>query len=453
MSTSFRQNELNPSTPEISLVQNEQEGVALMQETSTAEEAPKAAAGGMLRPFKIRNFNLLFGGQTVSIIGDALYMVSLPWLVLTTGGNAQELGIILSAYGLPRAFSMLAGGWLSDRLRPRRLMLIADTIRMILVGLLALLALQGHPAFWQLCVIAVLLGAFGGAFTPAAMSILPDTLSDDELQAGNGLMMSAMQGANLLGSAFAGVIVSALSAGVGIAIDAVTFLISALSLAFMRRTSHATSKAQADGQAQQADAAQAQGEQISIGRFLLKSRLIQVVLLIFVVISLFTGGIVEVALPTLVKGPMHGGANAFGFILAAWGAGALLGSVFAGMLGKNKYKGWLTLLGGLIVSAALALLPTWGVIGAVICMFIGGVAKSGVTVLLFTAIQLAIPRYLMGRVMGLVMFSSFGLYPVSTFLMGLMAVRFGPALLFPICGIALAAVMLFGMTQKALRTI
>jgi MFS family permease len=407
----------------------------------------------MLRPFNVRNFNLLFGGQAISIIGDALYMVALPWLVLTTGGNAQELGIILSAYGLPRAFSMLAGGWLSDRLRPRRLMLITDTIRMVLVGLLAALALQGHPAFWQLCVIAVLLGIFGGAFTPAAMSILPDTLDSEELQAGNGLMMSSMQGANLLGSAFAGVIVATFSAGAGMAIDAATFLVSALSLALMRGTSHAAARASTEGQARQEDEAEIQGEQISIGRFLLSSRLIQLVLLIFVVISLFSGGIIEVALPTLVKGPMHGGANAFGFILAGWGAGALLGSVFAGMLGKNKYKGWLTLLGGLIVSAALGLLPTWGVIGAVICMFIGGVANSGVTVLLFTAIQLAIPRHLMGRVMGLVMFSSFGLYPVSTFLMGLLAVHFGPALLFPICGVALTLVMLFGMTQKALREI
>ena len=83
-------------------------------------EMTRPVAGSVLRPFKVRNFNLLFGGQTVSVIGDALYAVALPWLILSNGGNAQDLGIVLTAYGIPRAGSMLLGGWLSDRLRPRR---------------------------------------------------------------------------------------------------------------------------------------------------------------------------------------------------------------------------------------------------------------------------------------------------------------------------------------------
>ena len=86
---------------------------------------------------------MLIGGQTISVIGDALYMVALPWLVLTTAGSAEELGMVLVAYGIPRAGSMLAGGWLSDRLRPRRLMLIADAVRLLLVGLLAVIAMGG----------------------------------------------------------------------------------------------------------------------------------------------------------------------------------------------------------------------------------------------------------------------------------------------------------------------
>lgn len=64
---------------------------------------------------KVRNFTLLFGGQMISVIGDALYLMVLPWPVLTTGGSAEVLGIVLAAYGIPRAVSMLLGGCLSDR--------------------------------------------------------------------------------------------------------------------------------------------------------------------------------------------------------------------------------------------------------------------------------------------------------------------------------------------------
>ena len=123
------------------------------------------------------------------------------------------------------------------------------------------------------------------------------------------------------------------------------------------------------------------------------------------------------------------------------------------MLGKHTHKGLAILLAGLIVAASIALLPTGGVIGAVACMLIGGVANSVITVLLFTAIQLAIPRQLMGRVMGLLMFSSFGLYPLSVALAGVLSNQFGPAILFPFGGLLLGLVMVFGMTQRALREI
>lgn len=90
-----------------------QEGTESLAEVQPAEDVPvveeqkKPVTGG---PLNGRNFTLLFGGQTISVMGDALYTVALPWLVLTTGGSAQELGTVLAAYGIPRALSMLAGG-------------------------------------------------------------------------------------------------------------------------------------------------------------------------------------------------------------------------------------------------------------------------------------------------------------------------------------------------------
>jgi MFS family permease len=456
MSTSFNPDELTSIKSEVeTLEMPEQASETDAKDGSTGTGAAKPVAGGMLRPFKVRNFNLLFGGQTVSTIGNALYAVALPWLILNNGGSAQDLGIVLTAYGIPLAASMLLGGWLSDRLRPRRLMLIADIARALLVGILAELALGGHPTLWQLCAIAVPLGALGGAFMPASMSMLPDTLSDNDLQAGNALNFSSMQGANLVGSALAGVVVAAFTAGGGLAIDAATFVVSAVSLAMMRAANLAThSKKEQGVNAENPPASiQEQGVQVSFWHFLRTSQLIQVTLLFFLMLGLVTGGLVEVALPTLVHGPMHGGASGYGLILAGWGAGALVGSIFAGTLGKLKHKWLIMLLAGLIVAAAIALLPTGGVAFAVVCMLIGGVANSILIVLLFTAIQLAIPRHLMGRAMGLLMFSSSGTYPISTAVAGVLSTHFGPAILFPFSGLLLGLVMLLGMTQRAFREI
>src|SRR5690348_9746731 len=409
MSTTLNPEELTPaSTPESAKqaggMNPQSDSMEMTARDGAAQpDTAKPAAGGMMRLFKERNFPLLFGGQTISTFGDALYMVALPWLILTTGGNAQELGIVLSAYGIPRALCMLAGGWLSDHLRPRRLMLLADTLRLLLMGVLAALAFGGHPQLWQLCAIAVPLGALGGAFIPASMSMVPAILGKDDLQAGNGLMMASMQGANLIGSSVAGVIVAGLTSAMALALDAGTFLVSAASLALMRRTTHTTpdgSQTEASQEQPQASAQEA-GTPISFWGYLGTSRLIQITLLMFIVSSLVTGGLIEVALPALVQGPMHGSASGFGFILGGWGAGALIGSILAGMLGKFKHKGLIILLGGLIIAAMFALLPVGGVPGAVICMLIGGIASSGFAVLFFTAVQMSIPSHLMGRVMGL----------------------------------------------------
>lgn len=433
---------------------------ALPYASESVNEAPaenepgskKLIMGGMLQPFKVRNFSLLFGGQTISTIGDALYAVALPWLILNNGGNAQELGIVLTAYGIPRVGCVLLGGWLSDRLRPRRLMLIADAVRALLVGLLTVLALRGHPALWQLCAIAVPLGAFQGVFLPASAAILPDILKDEDLQAGNALSLSSTQSATLVGSAIAGAIVAALTSGVAFAIDALTFVASALSLALMRVTKGMTGDqpqgiTNADAPALEAN----QETLISFGRFMRSSRLMYVVLATSTAGNFCFGGLMEVALPTLVHGPMHGGAGGYGLILAAFGAGALAGGLFAGMLGKIKRKGLIALLVTLIMAIAVALMPYGGVAVAAFWMLIAGIMNSISNVLFMTVMQLIIPRHLMGRVMGVLMFASFGTYPISVALAGVLTNQFGPTLLFPFSGLMLGLAILFGITQRELR--
>jgi Na+/phosphate symporter len=86
-------------------------------------------------------------------------------------------------------------------------------------------------------------------------------------------------------------------------------------------------------------------------------------------------------------------------------------------------------------------------------MPIGGVANSVTTVLLFTVVHLVIPRHLLGRIMGLLMFSSFGTYPRSVALVDVLSNQFGSAILFPFSGLLLAVVMLFGMTQRVAREV
>jgi len=84
-------------------------------------------------------------------------------------------------------------------------------------------------------------------------------------------------------------------------------------------------------------------------------------------------------------------------------------------------------------------------------MLAGGIANSISNVLLMTVLQLTIPRHLMGRAMGLLMFTALGTYPISVALGGILTAQFGPTVLFPFSGLLLGLAILFGIAQRELR--
>ena len=90
----------------------------------------------------------------------------LPWLTLTEHGNAVLLGLVLACYGAPRTALIPVGGVLSDRVGARRLMLVADATRGVLVGVLAVVALRHQATLLALGPVAALTGASEGLFIP-----------------------------------------------------------------------------------------------------------------------------------------------------------------------------------------------------------------------------------------------------------------------------------------------
>src|SRR5512138_2453061 len=123
--------------------------LATDNETQAARQTP-------LSVLRIRNFRYLWIGEGISLLGDQLYLIALPWLVLSLTGNALAVGTVLATTGIPRALFMLLGGALTDRFTPRRLMINSNLARMALTGLLAALVLTGLIQLWMLYVFALL---------------------------------------------------------------------------------------------------------------------------------------------------------------------------------------------------------------------------------------------------------------------------------------------------------
>src|SRR5262245_49490664 len=189
----------------------------------------------MARVMSLRNFRLLFSGAFISLLGDQFALIATPWLVLQLTGDPLMLGTVLALEGIPRAAFILFGGAITDRLSPRLMMLIANIIRFFLTALMAVVVLSGAVQVWMIYAFALSFGIVAGFSIPAEQSIVPTLVDEQDLQAGNSIIMGITQLSGFVGPTVAGIIIGRFSntfTGVGIAFafDALTFVVSAVTL-------------------------------------------------------------------------------------------------------------------------------------------------------------------------------------------------------------------------------
>jgi hypothetical protein len=181
-----------------------------------------------------RNFRLLFAGQAVSVVGDALFPVALAFAVLDLGGSPGQLGLVLAAQGLPLAVLILAAGVWADRLARQWIMFVSDIGRGLAQAVAAYLLLSGQAKIWHLAALSAVYGIFEAGFRPAAGGLIPQLVEHEHLQQANALIGLAMNFGTILGPAAAGLLIVAAGPGEAIAIDAATFAVSAAFLLLLR---------------------------------------------------------------------------------------------------------------------------------------------------------------------------------------------------------------------------
>ena len=403
-----------------------------------------------LAPLRHRGFRLLVSGQLASNVGDAFYAVALPWYVLANHGGPLLLGTVLAAYGIPRTALLAVGGHASDRWGPWTVMMTSDAVRAFAAAALAVAAASGPARAVVLVPIAAVLGAGEGLFLPGSFSIVPALLPDAELQSGNALASGATQLATLAGPAFGGALVALLGPAPAFAIDAVTFVISAATLAGVRSAAGKPAVAAEPAR----DGAGRDGRAPTVWQVLRSERVLQIVLLVTIAANLGGAGASEVALPALVRGPLQAGAGSYGSLIAAFGAGALLGTLTAGQLRRARRPAVVGSIAFLAEALFLAIVPVAGglvTIGAAIAAC--GLCNGFGNVVMITVFQRWAPSDLLGRLTGLLMLASFGVFPISVAVGAVVVHNFGPALLFPLAAAVLLAAILAGLSQRCWRNL
>ena len=362
-----------------------------------------------------RDFRLLFGGQAISVVGDALFPVALAFAVLELSGSATSLGLVLAAQALPLALFVLVGGVVGDRLSRQRIMVVSDLARAAVQAVAAGLLIGRVAEIWHLAVLAGLYGAAEAFFRPAAGGLLPRVVPADDLQQANGLIGMSQSLGLVLGPGLAGILIALFGPGSAIAIDAASFLVSAACVVAM---SPIASTRLGDGD----DASQTQFlTDLKEGFREVSSR--SWMWMFMIVIAAYH----LIALPcVLALGPVVAdreldGASSWAIIVAMFGIGAVLG---AGLALKLKPRRPMVFCGFAFLGAACQ--PAI-IAGAGSTFVIGGFELlAGICVaygftLWETTLGREVPPHALSRVTSFDWFTAIGMMPLGYALVGPLA--------------------------------
>jgi len=267
-------------------------------------------------PLAERNFRYLWTGQAVSAAGDALSPIALAFATLQIAHSASALGLVLAAATTGRVVLLPVGGVWADRLPRQLVMLSSDSIRAVAMLTLAVVVLTGHAQLWMLIVPAVADGAASAFFLPASGALVPQTVSVTYLQQANALMGLTRSTTWVVGPAVSGLLVALAGPGWVFAIDAATFVVSALSLAMLRVP------AMPPKEKTSFFAEMVAGWRAVSSRTWYLINLCSHALWNFAIAALFVLG------PIIAKEHL-GGASAWGLIGASMGAGSVIGGLIA----------------------------------------------------------------------------------------------------------------------------
>ena len=389
-----------------------------------ARQDSAAEAAGTWALLGRPEFRRLFAALVTSRLGDAFNYIALMWVALEAGGPLAVIAVRL-ADSVPALVFGFHGGLVADRLPRVRTMIGADLARAAVLLPLAVLGLAGEIPLVVLIVAAFALATAASYFEPAAGALLPALVGRARVQQANGLVQSSAAAVQVVGWAVAAALLALLPLAAFFALDAVSFLLSALLLLGIHARSRAALPADDVGRAREGLAALRPRPLLAAG-----------VLALGVAITISSGTWIA-GVPELVRSDLGRGAGAFSLVAAAYACGVIaIGAVLARRPVRRKARG--SLLAWVLYLPAYGCFAVADGVGlALLGGFLAGSGQSAALVLLTSAAQEEVPDRVLGRVMGLISLVHRGAHATGLLFVAPFFVVAQPSTVFAVTAIAI----------------
>ncbi|CAL2066770.1 MFS transporter [Streptomyces murinus] len=358
-------------------------------------------------------FTLLLGARVVSVLGNGFARVALAFAVLALpGASPGRLSLVLACQALPQLLFVLVGGVIADRMSRSALMALADVLGAGAYGALAAMVLTGVAPLPAMCVLAALAGTATALFAPASEGLVPLLVPKDRLQRANGLLRMGTNTSLLLGLSLSGVTVAAVGAGWALALNAVSFVVSAALTARLRvpRRPRGSSSGWTELKEGWREFASRQWLWVVVAQYAL----------VVAVLNANAG-----VLGPLMATQHLGGARSWSVIVAAQAIGTVVGAGLAARVRVSRplLVAVLCTFPAAVPIALLALAaPLWAI---VLAMFASGLASDVFGVLWATTIHREVPEHALSRVSSYDWFGSLSFAPLGLLVAGPTATAVG----------------------------
>lgn len=358
----------------------------------------------MLKLFRQRNFSLLWVGQFISVIGDWVLFIALPFYTYSLTGSVLATGAMFIVSTLPRLVLGSVAGVFVDRWDRKRTMIIADVLRVFLVAML--LFVRSRDGLWLIYTSAFLESVVSQFFNPAKSAIIPRLVGEKDLLAANSLNGLSDALTRLVGSALGGSLMGWLGFSSVVLLDAGSFLFSGLMIALILmpialEPQPAAPPTPVAGEAGGAGGILGVWREWVAGLRLVRQERLLLMLFIVLAVAFLGDSMITVLIVPLVKELMGGGAQMLGWLMAAQGVGGLLGGLLVGQIGKRASPRRLSALG--LVGTGVIILAIINIPHSVLVlplMAVAGMAAAAWLISSETLLQLGTRDQFRGRIFG-----------------------------------------------------
>ncbi|MFI8304172.1 MFS transporter [Streptomyces sp. NPDC085927] len=397
---------------------------------------------------------LSFVGATgLSSVGDAAWTIALASTVVESAGPATA-GTVLALAGVPRIVALLGAGAVADRHGAARVMVWSDLARCVLMAVAAVAVAVTGPSVPVLFAVAAALGLLGAFFLPASGALRPLLLPPEHLVRGNALYLIGLRTGQAAGGPVGAWLLGLGGMVVVAAVNAVSFLLSAVAVAFCRPRREGKA-AEPPGDTQDAHEAQDRTRLITRVvegmRYAAGHRDLRLLLCVVGLVELAGAGPVNVGL-VLLADSLGAGAAGAGVLLSAFTVGAA--AAFLTSLALPVRRRVTAVLVACLAGQALVLVLL-GHVHAVALAAVGyglmGAVTAQASLVLMSLIQRSSTREMRGRVMALMSLLSFTAPLAGNVVMGVAVGSFGFAVTLGLHGVVAAASIAVFLNSRTLR--